>query len=239
MSANKLVVITLSFVAIGAGLYAARGRLSALPSSLSLSAAQVKLELAREERASVPVVTANTKVPSSAGTAVTTDEVDSFSRSRRAVFDHDPVLARVKQLTEKVLRTTEEERELGEHLSDRDALRRQFEVLSGKGETNRDETVELHRMYAIDFVGYALSWENNPARDHVKSLALSALGKELPTNTPKDLQRSLAADRTELIGLLVEHAPNDATALRESVKGTRLENLYERATARIVALGKR
>jgi hypothetical protein len=93
-------------------------------------------------------------------------------------------------------------------------------------ETKVDVSGNIKRLMKIDYLREAVEWQDNPARGEIISqVGNMLLTDNYPDGMGMDMRLSLSGNKMELYELLSEVAPDQAAALLQSSKGTRLENL--------------
>jgi hypothetical protein len=93
-------------------------------------------------------------------------------------------------------------------------------------ETKVDVSGNVKRLMKIDYLREAVEWQDNPARGEIISqVGDMLLTDNYPDGMGMDMRLSLSGNKMELYELLSEVAPDQAAALLQASKGTRLENL--------------
>ncbi len=93
-------------------------------------------------------------------------------------------------------------------------------------ETKVDAAGNIKRLMKIDYLREAVEWQENPNRGEIISqVADMLLTDNYPAGMGMDMRLSLSGNKMELYELLSEVAPDQAAALLQSSKGTRLEPL--------------
>lgn len=93
-------------------------------------------------------------------------------------------------------------------------------------ETKVDAAGNIKRLMKIDYLHEAVEWQDNPARGEIISQVADMLQTDnYPAGMGMDMRLSLSGNKMELYELLSEVAPDQASALLQSSKGTRLEPL--------------
>jgi len=93
-------------------------------------------------------------------------------------------------------------------------------------ETKVDAAGNIKRLMKIDYLREAVEWQENPARGEIISQVADMLQTDnYPAGMGMDMRLSLSGNKMELYELLSDVAPDQAAALLQSSKGTRLEPL--------------
>ena len=93
-------------------------------------------------------------------------------------------------------------------------------------ETKVDVAGNVKRLMKIDYLREAVEWQDNPARGEIiTQVGDMLLTDNYPAGMGMDMRLSLSGNKMELYELLSEVAPDQAAALLQASKGTRLENL--------------
>jgi len=85
----------------------------------------------------------------------------------------------------------------------------------------------------IDYLEDAITWEENPIRDEVVASINSVIFSESYLRADKDVKRQFVGDKIELFTILSQEFPERAAALREKVRGTKLESILKYAAKRL------
>ena len=149
----------------------------------------------------------------------------------------NPDLAQFRLLQRKVLLKPEERESLQAIYRDPELLAAAKRALLAEGETVFSEDRQFQRLYRVEYVGMALEWQENPARDAVLREAKELiLAKNIHNDQELELRRSLAGDKVELFMILLHNDRAGAEALLEQAKGTDLQKLLQYATTRYDSL---
>jgi hypothetical protein len=143
----------------------------------------------------------------------------------KKVLDDNPDLAEYYGLEQKVLPTDDERGKLHALLSDPDMLQQITDYLL-VDEARYSKDSETKRMVAVEFLGDAVSWADNPARPQVMEAVQNVLfADNIAADAPDDLAQSLAGDKMELYTQLLGRSPDGATAIADAAKGKPVEAL--------------
>ena len=112
-------------------------------------------------------------------------------------------------------------------LSDRAVLASVEHDLLYPEETKIDKAGNIKRLMKIDFLREALEWKDNPQRAEIIALVKEMLLTDnYPADMTMDMRLSLSGNKMELFELLDQIAPDQASAVLQASKGTRLEKLF-------------
>jgi hypothetical protein len=93
-------------------------------------------------------------------------------------------------------------------------------------ETKADKAGNIKRLMKIDFLREALEWKDNPERAQLIAMIKEMLlADNYPADMTMDMRLSLSGNKMELYELLEEVAPDQAAAVVQASRGTRLEKL--------------
>lgn len=91
-------------------------------------------------------------------------------------------------------------------------------------ETKADQASNIKRLMKIDYLREALEWKENPQRAEIIALiAEMILTDNYPAGMDMGMRLSLSGNKMELYELLLDFAPEQALAVLQASKGTRLE----------------
>jgi hypothetical protein len=93
-------------------------------------------------------------------------------------------------------------------------------------ETTVDQAGNIKRLMKIDYLRAALEWKDNPMREQLlATIEEVILTDNYPPGMGMDMRLSLSGNKKELYELLVEFAPDRASAVLAASRGTRLEGM--------------
>ena len=93
-------------------------------------------------------------------------------------------------------------------------------------ESKADQAGSIKRLMKIDYLREALEWKGNPMRAELIALVSEMILTDVYTpGMAMDMRLSLSGDKMELYELLDQVAPDQAQALLQASRGTRLERL--------------
>lgn len=143
----------------------------------------------------------------------------------QAALDHNPHLAAYYRLEQKVLPTGEDRDALHAMLSDPDLLERVVNDLLAP-ELMYTKDVEAKRLVAVEFLGDAAAWRDNPATGKVmEAVERVIFADNISEHAPEDLAQSLAGDKAELYTQLLHRSPDRAAVVSSHAQGTHVEAL--------------
>lgn len=154
------------------------------------------------------------------------------------VLDANPDLAEYYGLEQKVVPTAEEKQKLHALLSDPDMIQQiTDDLLEPEAAYSKDG--EAKRMVAVEFLGDAISWGDNPAQPRVMEAIQNVIfADNIAGDAPDDLAQSLAGDKVELYTQMLGRSADNATVVAAAAKGKPVEALlsytkdrYEREVA--------
>lgn len=141
------------------------------------------------------------------------------------VLHSDPDLAAFRQLRRKALRTKDEQRRYHEMLQDRTRIAQaKLDLLEPDPTPSEEE--ELNRIYQVNYLASALAWEQNPERAYIVDSIREILFSPITSEPTPEQRKSLLGDRMELFQYLTVTDPKEASAIRDEVKGTPLEQVF-------------
>lgn len=123
----------------------------------------------------------------------------------------DPGFSKFQSIDRKALPSAEDIKSLKKMLSSAKLLKLSGEFLNDTSYLDKlDDNQERRRMLRINFLGKALHWENNPARDDVIEIFKEVILNEssIRKNMDLDLKKSLAGDKVELFWILKKYEPD-------------------------------
>lgn len=144
----------------------------------------------------------------------------------RRVLAADPQLATFKYYHNRPLLDEGEKVKYHALLSDQSVFADVKHDLLYPQETKADQAGNIKRLMKIDYLREALEWKENPMRETLLALVAEMITTDnFPAGMTMDMRLSLSGNKVELYELLNDVAPDRATALLQSSKGTRLEQL--------------
>lgn len=141
------------------------------------------------------------------------------------VLDDNPDLAQYYRLEQKVLPTADERTALRGMLSDPEMIQAAKEDLLVT-ETTYSKDAEAKRMVAVEFLGDAATWADNPAMSTVMETIKGVIFAEnISSEATEELAQSLAGDKAELYTQLLHRSPDRAKLIADLAQGKSVEPL--------------
>jgi hypothetical protein len=141
------------------------------------------------------------------------------------VLEDNPDLAQYYALEQKVVPSDEERTNLRAILSDPDMIQSAKDYLLA-AETSYSKEAEAKRMVAVEFLGDAVNWADNPARATVMDAIEGVMfADNISASAPDDLAQSLAGDKAELYMQMLHRSPDRAAVVAEHAHGKSVESL--------------
>jgi|GEM_PF-4361230 len=143
-------------------------------------------------------------------------------------------LSDYQRLSKKVLLSQKEQSEKFELLQNESKLRKSYLYLKDLDSGEPRATRIKNTMVAVDFIGEALRWEDNPNRNSVILKTRYFLLDEILDRPQSDDQlRASATDKAELYQILKTVDKNQADEIRQLAKGTKLMAVIDYAETNI------
>jgi hypothetical protein len=140
-------------------------------------------------------------------------------------LDSNPHLAAYYRLEQKVLPSGEERKALHGMLSDPDLIEQVVNDLLAP-EFSFTKEGEAMRMVAVEFLGDAATWGDNPAMGKVMQAVEHVIfADNIMAYASDELAQSLAGDKAELYTQLIHRSPERAAVIASDAKSTSVEPL--------------
>ena len=148
----------------------------------------------------------------------------------RSALSTDKALATFKLLSDKALRTSEEEHQYSGLISDRARLLvAKDDLLS----MDPSQESEMKRIVQVKFLADSYFWKDNPERALAHQMMMEVLLHEFPAETSKDVLKSLYGDKIELYQYLLMGEPSEAEKILTMAYGTQMEKVFRAAAGMI------
>lgn len=131
-------------------------------------------------------------------------------------------------LDRKALRTSQEQRQLEDLISDQKNLDQVFLFLNSKQALDPKKLGEMmnYRMMAVDYLARAAESETNPIReDAIASIKNYLINESLEPLGDEKIKMAVAGDQVELYSVLSQASPATAKDLAHISRGTRLAKI--------------
>lgn len=140
-------------------------------------------------------------------------------------IDDNPHLAAYYRLEQKVVPSREDRDALHAMLADPEMIEQVVDDLLAP-EFSYTKEVEAKRMVAVEFLGDAATWADNPAMGKVMEAVEHVMfADNISADTSDELAQSLAGDKAELYTQLLHRAPERAAVINGLAQNTNVEAL--------------
>jgi hypothetical protein len=147
---------------------------------------------------------------------------------KQKIFKSEPQLAQFDYFRQHVLLDSNGRRDYQKLLADRSMYEQTQRALLHPTDPRDDMESNARRLIQIDYLREALSWKENPERQHLVSVVEKIILEDsFGPMMPLAVKRSVAATKTELYEILYAQEPERAKALVDAARNTRLEGMLE------------